>query len=174
VKDLLKYIELDKSEINLKKIMREPYFVPETKKIDELLKDFQKSRVHLAIVIDEYGGVAGIVTLEDILEEIVGEIRDEYDKEEDKIIEVKENIFHVDARVDIDDFCEYFEIDKNDDMEEYETFGGLIYDLAGTIPEEGNCYEFENFTFCVLKTNGRKIEKIEVTRHPKVEVEEDE
>lgn len=175
VKDLLKYIKLDKSEIKITEIMREPHFVPETKKIDDLLKDFQFSRVHLAIVIDEYGGVAGIVTLEDVLEEIVGEIRDEYDEdEEDDIVQIKKGLYHVDARLDIDDFCEYFEIEKTEDMEEYETFGGLIYDLAGNIPERGNHFKLLNFEFCVLETDGRKLEKIEVKKIEVEELEKDE
>lgn len=165
VKDLLKYIKQDKSAIEITEIMRKPHFVPETKKIDDLLKEFQLSRVHLAIVIDEYGGVAGIVTLEDVLEEIVGEIRDEYDDEEDNIVEVKDGIYHVDARLDIDDFCDYFKIDKTEDMEEYETFGGLIYDLAGNIPEKGNQYDFLEFHFKVLETDGRRLEKIELIRN---------
>jgi CBS domain containing-hemolysin-like protein len=173
VKDLLKYLKKDKNEIQIKTLLRKPTFVPENKKIDDLLKEFQQDRVHLAIVIDEYGSVAGLVTLEDILEEIVGEIRDEYDNEQDQIIEIRPNVYSVDSRIDIDDFCEFFKIEKTESMEEYETFGGLIYDLAGKIPEEGCIFEYENLKFKVLETYGRKLGRIEVKISEKPEKKEE-
>ncbi len=166
VKDLIKYAKEGLKNIELKKILREAFFVPETKNIYDLFKEFQSMRVHLAIVIDEYGGVAGIVTMEDILEEIVGEIRDEYDlSEEDEFIEIDKNSFMVDAGMDLDDFCEKLNIDKTEDMEEYETVAGLVYDLADKIPSEGDEFEFmDKFKIKVVKLDGNKILKIKVER----------
>jgi CBS domain containing-hemolysin-like protein len=164
VKDLLKYVKEDYSGFDLKKILRKPYFVPETKKIDSMLGDFQKSRNHMAIVIDEYGGVDGIVTLEDILEEIVGEIWDEYDTEEHEVTQVSEDSFIVDVRMDIDDFCKRFELEKTDEMEEYETVGGLVFDIAEKIPDVGEVYEYENYSFKILNKNERRLDKVELKR----------
>jgi len=168
VKDLIMYAKegLKNLNIDLKNMIKEPFFVPETKNIYDLFKEFQSKRVHLAIVIDEYGGVAGIATMEDILEEIVGEIRDEYDSaEEDEFVEVNENTFIVDAGMDLDDFCEKLGIEKTEDMEEYETVGGLIYDLADKIPSEGEELDFgDKFRIKVAKTEGNKIVKVEVKR----------
>ncbi|MGA1845691.1 hemolysin family protein [Deferribacter abyssi] len=162
-KDLLKELKDGFVNFDMKKILRKPYFVPETKKIDDLLKEFQLNHIHLAIVIDEYGGVAGLVTLEDIIEEIVGEIRDEFDKEEDRIIQVDNNIFLIDPLLDIDDFCEFFELERDDSMDDYETVGGLIYFLAGKIPEIGEEYRYKNFIFKVLEKDGKKLEKLQLT-----------
>ncbi|MGA1861618.1 hemolysin family protein [Deferribacter thermophilus] len=163
-KDLIKELRKDRNNFNLKSILRKPYFVPETKKIDNLLREFQANHIHLAIVIDEYGGVAGLVTLEDVIEEIVGEIRDEFDKEEeDKLVQISENVFIVDPLLDIDDFCEYFKIEKDESMKEYETVGGLIYFLSGKIPEIGEEYVFKNFKFKILEKSGKKLDKLELT-----------
>ena len=167
IKDLIKKLkEKNVGYINLKEILKEAMFVPETKNIYHLFKEFQAKRVHVAIVIDEYGGVAGLVTMEDILEEIVGEIRDEYDeKEEDDFVKVEENKYIVDAGMDLDDFCEALDIEKTGDMEEYETVAGLVYDLADSIPEEGDEFELQGrYKLRVLELKGKKIEKIEVER----------
>ncbi len=167
IKDLIKKLR-DKSidEITLRELLREAMFVPETKNIYHLFKEFREKRIHVAIVIDEYGGVAGLVTMEDILEEIVGDIRDEYDeKEEDDFIKVDENRYIVDAGMDLDDFCEILSIEKTEDMESYETVAGLIYYLADKIPEEGEEFEFAGkYKLKVLKLNGKKIEKVEVVK----------
>ena len=167
IKDLIKKLKEKSIEyINLREILREAMFVPETKHIYDLFKEFQAKRVHVAIVIDEYGGVAGLVTMEDILEEIVGEIRDEYDeKEEDEFIKVGEDRFIVDAGMDLDDFCENLGIEKTEEMEEYETVAGLVYDLADRIPTEGDEFELEGkYRIKVLKVSGKKIEKVEVRK----------
>jgi len=167
IKDLIKKLkEKDIEYISLREILREAMFVPETKNIYHLFKEFQAKRVHVAIVIDEYGGVAGLVTMEDILEEIVGEIRDEYDvKEEDDFVKIGENRYIVDAGMDLDDFCEILGIEKTKDMEEYETVAGLVYDLADSIPEEGDEFELQGkYKLKVLELKGRKIEKIEVEK----------
>ncbi|HCW93518.1 MAG TPA: HlyC/CorC family transporter, partial [Flexistipes sinusarabici] len=175
VKDLLKYIKEDFASIDIRKIMRKVYFVPETKKIDDLLREFQLNRIHLAVVVDEYGGVSGIVTLEDILEEIVGEIRDEYDKEDDDIVEKSsESEYIVRARMDVDDFCDFFGLEKSEDMDEYETLGGLIYDLAGKIPDVGDEFNLDGYTLTVIEKESRKLKKIKVVRNEVNENSEDE
>lgn len=130
MKDLLRFVNTDNETVDLRKVLRKPYFIPETKKIDSMLGEFQKSRNHMAVVIDEYGGVDGIVTLEDILEEIVGEIWDEYDTEEHEVTQISNDTFIVDVRMDIDDFCDRFELEKTTEMDEYETVGGLVFDIA--------------------------------------------
>ncbi len=167
IKDLIKKLKEKSIEnITLRELLREAMFVPETKNIYHLFKEFREKRVHVAIVIDEYGGVAGLVTMEDILEEIVGEIRDEYDeKEEDDFIKIDENRYIVDAGMDLDDFCEILGIEKTEEMEGYETVAGLIYYLADKIPEEGEEFELaKKYKLKVLKLNGKKIEKVEVVR----------
>jgi len=164
VKDLLKFVQEDGVNFDLKKVIRKPFFVPETKKIDAMMGEFQKSRNHMAVVIDEYGGVAGIVTLEDILEEIVGEIWDEYDTEEQEVTQLSEDSYIVDVRMDIDDFCDKFEIEKTHEMDEYETVGGLVFDIAGKIPEVGEVYEFSDYSFKILNKFERRLDKVELTR----------
>ncbi|WP_238320634.1 hemolysin family protein [Limisalsivibrio acetivorans] len=164
VKDLLKYMSKGLEGYELKNMLRQVFFIPGTKKIDEMLTEFQKSRSHMAVVVDEYGGVSGIVTLEDILEEIVGEIWDEYDEEESEVDVIDESTFNVDSMMDIDDFCERFNIEKTEEMEKYETLGGLIFDLAGRIPETGDVYEHAGYSFHILNIEDRKLGKVEVKR----------
>jgi putative hemolysin len=166
VKDLIKCAKDGLSSIELKSIVREALFIPETKNIYDLFKEFQSKRIHFAIVIDEYGGVAGIVTMEDILEEIVGEIRDEYDlAEEDEFIKIEDGVFMVDAGMDLDDFCEKLGIEKTEEMNEYETVAGFIYDLADKIPSKGDEFEYmDRFKLKVAEIDGNKILKIEVRK----------
>jgi CBS domain containing-hemolysin-like protein len=119
----------------------------------------------MAIVVDEYGGVSGIVTLEDIIEEIVGEIRDEYDIEEDiKIVKISEDLYKADARINIDDFLEYFNIERAENMGGFGTLGGLTYDLAGKVPEVGEEYHFNGYILKVLHRDGRKLKTIEIKK----------
>lgn len=167
IKDLIKKAkEKDIHSISIREILRDAMFVPETKHIYDLFKEFQARHIHVAIVIDEYGGVAGLVTMEDILEEIVGDIRDEYDeKEEDEFVKLDNGVYIVDAGMDLDDFCEKLGINKESYMEEYETVAGLVYDLADRIPNEGDEFELEGrYKIRVLKVNGKKIEKVEVRK----------
>lgn len=165
VKDILKHLNLKLDSIKVRSIIRKAYFVPETKKLDELLKEFQLKRIHMAIVVDEYGGVSGIVTLEDIIEEIVGEIRDEYDIEEDiKIVKISEDLYKADARINIDDFLEYFNIERAENMGGFGTLGGLTYDLAGKVPEVGEEYHFNGYILKVLHRDGRKLKTIEIKK----------
>ena len=160
--------------INLKKLLRPAYFVPETKNIDALFRELQINRQHLAILIDEYGGFSGIVTVEDIIEQIVGDIDDEFD-EEDRIIErIDDNTFIVDGNVYLDDLEE--ETDVELESETSETIGGFIIDLMGEIPKERVKYEpvrYEDYEFTILKVKDRRIEKIRIVKlEPKDEEDE--
>ena len=160
--------------INLKKLLRPAYFVPETKNIDALFRELQINRQHLAILIDEYGGFSGSVTVEDIIEQIVGDIDDEFD-EEDRIIErIDDNTFIVDGNVYLDDLEE--ETDVELESETSETIGGFIIDLMGEIPKERVKYEpvrYEDYEFTILKVKDRRIEKIRIVKlEPKDEDDE--
>ena len=160
--------------INLKKLLRPAYFVPETKNIDALFRELQINRQHLAILIDEYGGFSGIVTVEDIIEQIVGDIDDEFD-EEDRIIEkINDNTFIVDGNVYLDDLEE--ETDVELESETSETIGGFIIDLMGEIPKERVKYEpvrYDDYEFTILKVKDRRIEKIRIVKlEPKDEDDE--
>lgn len=172
VKDLLKMDRLDYDIKDVMKLLREPIFVPETKKIDVMLKDFQKSRLHMAVVMDEYGGTAGIVTMEDILEEIVGDIFDEYDEEDTEIAKIGDGHYLIDAGMNIDDFCEEFNFEKTDDMEDYETLGGFILDVAGEIPKIGYSFEWKHYIFTVKKMKDKRLERIEIRKIPAAKLEE--
>lgn len=157
-KDLLvKGIE---EKFDVKKFMREAFFVPDSKHLDDLLREFKLKKVHIAVAIDEYGGVSGIVCLEDILEVIVGEIQDEFDEEEDNIRKIDEQHFLVDARTSIEDVNNELHLNLEDD--DFETVGGLVLEIFGKIPEKGESIEIENNTFTVEEIEGHKIENISI------------
>ena len=165
-KDLLKLNKTkEKMNVSVKKLMHPAYYIPETKKVNELLRELQKKRQHMTIVLDEYGGTAGLVTIEDLLEEIVGEIFDEYDLEEVLIEKVDENNVRVDARADLDEINEFLEINLPEEYE-YETIGGFVYNLAGKVPAAGEKVEYENLVFTVETLLGRRISKILITKKP--------
>lgn len=173
-KDIIKFINKGLEGLNIKNILKKPYFVPSTKRIDDLLREFQINRIHLALVVDEYGSIAGLVTLEDILEEIVGEIRDEYDKEEEEDIkQINENEYIITGRLNIDDFCEIFGVEKKPAMDEYETVSGLIYDIADKIPEVGEEYIYDGYKLIIVEKDGRKLKKIKLIRLQEEETEEE-
>jgi putative hemolysin len=160
-KDVLRALRAGDLEDPAEPIARAAYFVPDTKKVDELLQDLQQKRVHMAIVVDEYGGTAGIVTIEDLLEEIVGEIRDEYDVNEELPIQhVDDKECVVDARVSIRDLNEA--LDVHLDVEELDTLGGLVYHELGKLPEEGDEVRVNGCLVTVLSTQGRRIKKLRV------------
>ena len=160
-KDVLRALRAGALEDPAEPIARAAYFVPDTKKVDELLQDLQQKRVHMAIVVDEYGGTAGIVTIEDLLEEIVGEIRDEYDvNEELPIQQIDEREAVVDARVSIRDLNEA--LDVHLDVEELDTLGGLVYHELGKLPTEGDEVRVNGCLVTVLSTQGRRIKKLRV------------
>jgi CBS domain containing-hemolysin-like protein len=163
-KDLLRHLHAGKANVPIEKIMREPYFVPETKKVSELLREMQQRRVHIAIVLDEYGSVAGLVTIEDLLEEIVGEIADEYDREEQQFEKIDDNTYRVNGRVPIDEVNELLDVELPKD--EWDTVAGLMYGLLGEVPTQGQAVDFDNLTFSADKVQGRRIQKVLISRKP--------
>ncbi|HEX8961267.1 MAG TPA: hemolysin family protein [Geobacteraceae bacterium] len=164
-KDLLKYWGMDESAVVLRRVMRPPFFIPETKHLEELLHDFKKRRVHIAIVIDEYGGTSGLVTIEDLLEQIVGDIQDEYDLEEEWLVEEPEGSVVVDARLPIEELEQYFGIEV--EREKFDTVGGLIFHLTGRIPHVGEETETDNIHLVVLEADERRISKVRIVRRAK-------
>ena len=175
VKDLLKFVGKEvKAKGTLKNIMREPYFIPETKSCGELFKEMSSKRIQMAVVVDEYGGTAGIVTLEDIVEAIMGNIQDEYDVEEEEISRIDENTFTVDGTIDIEEIDEL--IGKELPEGDYETLAGFIMDELQCIPKDGEMNEvvFENVKFTVLSVEDRRIEKIKVEITPVEETSDEE
>lgn len=162
VKDLLRQPEGE--AVPLRKLARKALFVPETKMIDDLLREFRQARIHMAIVVDEYGGTAGMVTLEDLLEEIVGEIQDEYDSEVPLVRKIDSEHFIADAIVGLEDFEEMTGIELPEDG--FDTLGGFLYALEGKVPERGHILEWEDLQFTILETEGRRILKVEIVRRP--------
>lgn len=167
-KDLLPYLknpEMRKS-LSLRKIAREVFFVPQTKYINELLHDFQEKKLHLGIVVDEYGGTAGLISLEDILEEIVGDIRDEFDKEENPIVKLSENSYLLSGRLPIDELSELLEIEFSNEDDDYDTLAGYILNHAGSIPEEGFSFVDKGIKFTVKEIHNKRINKVLVEKLP--------
>lgn len=160
LKDTIKHLAAGQTDVPVDALMRQIYVVPETKKVDELLHEMQKQRIHIALVVDEYGGTAGLVTIEDVLEEIVGEIQDEYDREESRVERVSENEAILDARVSIRDLNEILDLELSD--EEFDTLGGLVYGRLGKVPVPGDSVQEDGATFTVLDTHGKRIRKVRV------------
>ncbi len=149
----------------LRELLRTPVFVPESMTIDDLLHEFQRRKVHIAIVLDEYGGTAGLLTIEDLLEEIVGEIQDEYDTEEPMIVKLSDDEARVDGRADVDDLAELFDTVLGlEDEDEYDTVGGLIYHRIGGVPSPGDVVEVDGLSLTVESTDGRRVGKVLVVR----------
>jgi putative hemolysin len=161
-KDVLQYLAEGRTPESLKALARPPYFIPETKKVDELLTELRQNKIHIAIVVDEYGGTAGLVTTEDILEEIVGEIEDEYDVEEAPIERVSEHEAVLDARVGIEALNEMFNLDIPN--EDYDTVGGIIFTELGRVPVAGDEVRVDGISLHVLSVIGRRIKKVRVTK----------
>ena len=165
-KDLLTEIFLSKQDFNLRQKMRKAYFVPETKPLRALLHEFQNQNLHIAIVLDEYGGTAGIITLEDILEELVGEITDEYEqKPPEPIREIDDDTIELDARTYIDDVNDRFGINLPEE-EDYDTIGGFVFSHLGYIPKSGETFEFQNLKFIITSAETRKIKKLRIQKKP--------
>jgi len=162
IKDLLTCTELkEKSKINLKELAREAYYVPETKRLDDLLRAFQQEKHHMAIVVDEYGGTAGLVTLEDVLEEIVGDIQDEYDQELPLIKKIDDHNFVIDAKIDLHELNETPQIELPTDGE-FESLGGFILSLTGYVPSEKEEVTYENYKFFIEKVERNRIITVKV------------
>lgn len=166
-KDLLRIWREGNQISSLHELLRQAYFVPEAKKVDELFAELQARRVHMAIVVDEYGGVAGLVTLEDIVEEIVGEIQDEYDQAEESPYQAGEaGDFVFQGRIDLDDFNEIMESDLP--KTEADTLGGFVYSQIGHVPVVGDALQVENLLLTVEQVTGRRIRKVRARRIPPV------
>jgi putative hemolysin len=164
-KDVLPYINTDMEDkpVNWQTIARKALFIPDTKKLDDLLRDFQHEKTHIAIVVDEYGGTEGIVTLDDILEEIVGDIGDEYDEEEEKLYtRFKNGIYIFDAKIDLDDLDEIMNTSISSDDDEFETLGGLVYHLTERIPNVGERLTYKNLELTVHSVKNNRVKKLRV------------
>ncbi len=168
VKDLLPYMDASE-KFGWQDLMRQPFFVPESKKIDDLLGEFQRRRVHLAIVVDEFGGTSGVITLEDVLEEIVGEISDEFDDDDLSYSKLDENNFVFEASIPLIDLCRVLDLPKDrfDAVDgESDTLAGLVLELAGKFLDKGEVISYDEFTFLVESTDQRKIIRVKITINP--------
>ena len=163
-KDLLPEIGKNPADFKLRDKMRNAYFVPETKPLRALLHEFQNQKLHIAVVLDEYGGTAGIVTLEDILEELVGEITDEYEETPpEPIKKISPDTIEADARTSVDEINDEFELDLPED-EDYETIGGFVFSRLGYIPKTGESFDYENLKFTIASAETRKIKRIQIQK----------
>ncbi|MDQ4029348.1 MAG: hemolysin family protein, partial [Actinomycetota bacterium] len=166
-KDLLKRVHESKGDLKVSSLARAPLFVPEQKRVSDLLREMQEQRVHMAIVIDEYGGTAGLVTIEDLIEEIVGEIVDEYDQEEPLVEPVDDDSIRVDAKMSIDEVNEMLKVELP--HEEWDTVGGLVFGLTGRVPLPGERVRFDSLEFLTERVTGRRIQKVVITKLPQAE-----
>ena len=162
-KDIIPYLIGSRPKINLLQLSRTPFFIPETKPIDELLDDFKLKRTNIAIVVDEWGGTSGLITLEDVVEEVMGELQDPYDHEEYHITKKDSNAIIVDGGIKIYDLEENIELQFPDDRE-YDTLAGFILDSLGNIPKPGEMVNFENFSFKVINLELNRIDKVEIRK----------
>ena len=161
-KDILPKIVGGSMDFSISEMLREPNVVPETKKADALLEEFKKDRSHLAVVIDEYGSISGIVTIEDILEELVGEIEDEHDVDEEEIIKLSNNTYSADAKVELEVFIDYFDINIDPMSVDAETLGGFIISTLGVLPKSGDEIAIDGLKITVSDADARKINKVSI------------
>lgn len=168
VKDLLRTL-VRGQDLDLAGIIRKPFFVPDSKRIDSLLREFKRRRVHIAVAIDEYGGVSGIVCMEDIIEEIVGDIQDEFDNEREDIVALGEGIWLCDARVNIQDLNE--EISAELPVEEFDTLGGFVFDLFGKIPARYEKASWRTWDFVIQEMDGHRITSVKLVKRPEDSLE---
>jgi CBS domain containing-hemolysin-like protein len=164
VKDVLKALVREgDAEFNIKKLLRKPFFVPVSKHIDDLLRELRRRRVHIAVVVDEYGGVSGIVCMENIIEEIVGDIQDEFDHETEDILKLGEGIWLCDARVNLEDLSEGTGIPLP--IENFDTLGGFVFDLFGKIPVKYEKAVYQGNDFIIQDMDGHKINSVKIVIH---------
>jgi putative hemolysin len=173
VKDFLKYIDNNEEEFSIKSLLRPPYFIPETKKTNELFKEMKKTKNHIAVVLDEYGGTAGIVTIEDLIEEIVGNISDEYDEDDNEIVKENDYTFVIDGLINISDAEDTLDADLP--VDDYDTLSGFILGQLGRLPQEKEevIIEYNGFLFEVLEIEDQVISKVKVTKTNKSDQDED-
>ena len=164
-KDILPKLFKGSIDFDLNEMLRDPNVVPETKKADSLLEEFKQDRSHLAVVIDEYGEICGLITIEDILEELVGEIEDEHDVDEEEIVEIDENKYIVDAKIEVEVFIAFFELNLDPLSIDAETLGGLFISKYGVLPKAGENIKIEGLTIEVSDTDTRRIKKFIVTKN---------
>ena len=169
-KDLLRYWGARADELSLATVMRTPYFVPETKRIEDLLDDFRTRRVHMAIVVDEYGGTSGLITIEDLLEEIVGDIQDEYDLEEEWVKPQSDGSLLLDARANVEELEEFFDLEISRDK--FDTVGGFLVHLLGNVPVAGETARSNGLLLQVVEADERKVRRVQVWRDPEAAVPE--
>ena len=162
-KDILPKLFKGSSDFDINEMLRDPNIVPESKKADSLLEEFKQDRSHLAVVIDEYGEICGLITIEDILEELVGEIEDEHDIDEQEIIEVSTNKYNVDAKIEIEEFISFFKLELDPLSIDAETLGGLFISEFGVLPKVGDKIQLENISIKVSDTDNRRIKKFIVS-----------
>tara|TARA_B100001758_G_C18406400_1_gene612399 strand:+ start:1441 stop:2298 length:858 start_codon:yes stop_codon:yes gene_type:complete len=165
-KDILPKLFKGSLEFDITGMLRDLNVVPETKKIDSLLEEFKEDRSHLAVVMDEYGAICGLITIEDILEELVGEIEDEHDVELDEIIELSKNTFSVDSKIELEEFISFFGLEIDPLSIDAETLGGLFISKFGVLPKIGDKIKISNVSITVLDTDSRRIKKFKVTKNP--------
>ncbi|MDD2851828.1 MAG: hemolysin family protein [Desulfuromonadaceae bacterium] len=161
-KDLLKQWGADENTLSVREIMRPPYFIPESKNLEQLLQEFKRKRVHLAIVIDEYGGTSGLITIEDLLEQIVGDIQDEYDQEESLLTVNPDGSITVDGRLPVEELEEYFDIQIERDK--FDSVGGLAFHLTGKIPSIGETFEGAGLLMKIIDADLRRVKKVGICR----------
>jgi CBS domain containing-hemolysin-like protein len=166
IKDILFRLRTESTPPSIRELLRPAYFVPESKKSDELLRELQRKRVHMAVVVDEYGGTAGIVTIEDLLEEIVGDIIDEYDKERLDVVEMPDGTVLVDGRASLDKIQETFDIEIPEETTEAETISGLVTEHLGRIPEVGDRVVVEGIAFTVIEIYHNRAERLRAVALP--------
>jgi len=171
-KDLLRFWEKPDGRASLREIARKAYYIPETKNLESLLREFKKKRVHIAIVVDEYGGTSGLITIEDLIEEVFGEIEDEYDTEEERLLPLQDGWVLVDARLEIEELEEYLNIQvpKNN----FESVGGFIFHLIGRVPKKGETIAYPGLEITIEAADERKIEKLKVRKTSEEEVRSEE
>ena len=166
LKDMLRLIARGK-EVKVSEIIRKPFFVPESKRIDSLLMEFKRKHVHIAVAIDEYGGTSGIVCMEDIIEEIVGDIQDEFDNEREDITKLGEGMWLCDSRVDLEDLASV--LDEEMPIKDFDTLGGFVFDLFGKIPIKFEKATWKDYDFIIHDVEGHKVNTIKIIKHKRVE-----
>lgn len=175
-KDIFAHLNEDFEHLQVKTLIRNAYYIPETKKVDDLLEELRMKKVHMAIILDEYGGTSGLVTIEDLLEEIIGDIQDEYDTEEDLIVMHSDTVLIADARTPIHDVEEAFDVELEEEIlddSEADTIGGLAFEHLGGIPVKGDTVMVDRFQIHVIEVQGRRIAKVKVELLPAAEQEEE-
>jgi CBS domain containing-hemolysin-like protein len=164
VKDALNVL-ISGKPFDIKDMVRKPFFVPVSKHIDDLLRELRRKKMHIAVVVDEYGGVSGIVSMEDIIEEIIGDIQDEFDHETDDVMELEEGTWLCDARVNLGFLAEETNLELP--VDDFDTLGGFVFDLFGKIPVKNEKIEYKDYVFIIHEMDGHKINSIKVVTHKK-------